>query len=88
MEIAKALDVPHGRLYHPPFELFDLAEDPYELHDLADAPHVRDTRDELICALRKWMQETGDGLLDGPMAQGAYRQRMKEFKRIGRPGVE
>ena len=85
VEVSKALRVPRNVLFHPPFELYDLENDPYEQHNLSDDSSYRTTRDELICALRKWMQDTGDPLLDGPIAQGAYRHRMKDFKRIGQP---
>ena len=84
VEVSKALNVPYDVEYHPPYELFDLNTDPYEQHNLADDPQYRSQRDELIRALWEWMQKTGDPLLDGPMAQGAYRQRMQEFGRIAR----
>jgi arylsulfatase A-like enzyme len=84
VEIARALNVPYEVQYHPPFELFDLEADPHEQHNLADDLHYRDVRDDLINKLWEWMSRTGDPLLNGPMAQGAYIQRMQEFQRIGR----
>lgn len=83
VEISNALDVPFDVQYHPPLELYDLEDDPYEQHNLANDPAVLATRDELIQELYRWMQRTGDPLLDGPMAQGAYRERMKRLKDIG-----
>jgi hypothetical protein len=44
--------------------------------------------DKLIQVLYSWMRGTADPLLDGPMAQGAYRQRMKEFRDIGQQSTE
>ena len=83
VEVYKAWNLPYTVEYHPPFELYDLENDPNEQHNLADDPGHRRIRDELIGSLRKWMQDTDDPLLNGPMAQGAYLQRMKEFKSIG-----
>ncbi len=87
VEVSKALKIPYDVQYHPPFELYDLKEDPCEQHNLANDQSHRGTRDELICLLRKWMADTEDPLLDGPMAQGAYEQRMREFKTIDQPSV-
>jgi len=82
VEVSNALNVPYDIQYHPPFELYDIENDPYEKHNLADDPSLSTTRNELIQALYNWMRRTGDPLLDGPMAQGAYRERMKAFARI------
>jgi arylsulfatase A-like enzyme len=82
VEVAKALNSPYEVQYHPPFELFDLQADPYETRNLADDPAFRTTRDKLAHKLRDWMEATGDPLLNGPMAQGAYLKRMKTFQAI------
>jgi arylsulfatase A-like enzyme len=80
--MALAMEPPREKLFHPPFEFFDLEADPFEQNDLAGDPAFAETRDALARRLREWMQTTGDPLLHGPMAQRAYIERMQAFLQL------
>jgi N-sulfoglucosamine sulfohydrolase len=47
--------------------LYDLAFDPNEADNLAAAPEHAATLDQMRERLQRWMRETGDPLLDGPI---------------------
>ena len=82
VEIAMALAPPHEKLFHPPFELYDLEADPWEGNNLAENSEFKDIRDQLIKQLRQWMRSTSDPLLEGPMTTVAHRNRMDAFKNL------
>ena len=66
-----------GRLepaVHAPAELYDLRSDPHECTNLAGRTEYAGIEAELDAKLAKWMRETGDPLLDGPVASPFYRQ--------------
>ena len=48
-------------------QLYDLLFDPNEAHNLAGEPSARPVQDELSARLERWMRETDDPLLDGPV---------------------
>ena len=52
----------------PAEALYDLIFDPGEADNRADDPAYAAVRDELSARLEAWMRETGDPLLDGPVA--------------------
>jgi arylsulfatase A-like enzyme len=58
-------------------ELYDLERDPAEIHNLAGAPGVEAVEKQLSEELWRWMRETGDPLLDGPISSPRYRQAMQ-----------
>jgi N-sulfoglucosamine sulfohydrolase len=49
-------------------QLYDLLFDPNEAHNLVAHPALADLKEELAARLEYWMRETGDPLLDGPVA--------------------
>ncbi|MCL2742132.1 MAG: sulfatase [Oscillospiraceae bacterium] len=67
-------------------ELYDLASDPEELNNLADDPAAAGVMHELKVRGAKWMAETGDPLLDGPVPSPYYLRtagRMRELAQTG-----
>lgn len=56
-------------------ELYDLQSDPLERHNLAGGTEVESGLDE---ALWRWMRETDDPLLEGPVASPSYRLAMRQ----------
>jgi arylsulfatase A-like enzyme len=58
---------------HPAVELYDLVADPLEQDDVAGQPVVAEVERELDARVWRWMEETGDPLLAGPVPSPAYR---------------
>lgn len=67
---------------HPFLELYDLSVDPIERKNLAKNPEYERVRDDLMKRLRAWMIWTEDPLLNGPVAQQAYVERMERFMTV------
>ena len=65
-EIAAATQRPRRTI-----ELYDVADDPWECQDRAGDASLAAVRAELEARLRRWMEETGDPLLRGPVAAPA-----------------
>ncbi|MHC4713347.1 MAG: sulfatase family protein [Planctomycetota bacterium] len=56
-----------GDLEHPREALYDLAFDPDEANNLAASPEAAAILDEMRARLDRWMKETDDPLLTGPV---------------------
>ena len=54
-------------------EVYDLDADPLEERNLAGRPSIAAVEERLSAELWSWMRETGDPLLDGPIASPRYR---------------
>ena len=55
----------------PPVRLHDLMFDPYEQHNLADSPATATIQADLARRLDRWMVDTDDPLLHGPIPEPA-----------------
>lgn len=61
----------------PHFELYDLAEDPGERANVFGDPRYGRIADDLRASLASWMRETGDPLLDGPIASPFFERGLR-----------
>jgi N-sulfoglucosamine sulfohydrolase len=64
-------------------ELYDLDADPLETQNLAGRPEVAAIEEELHDLLWRWMRETRDPLLDGPIPSPYYRSAMDSYRSRG-----
>jgi arylsulfatase A-like enzyme len=74
--LSKGVWMRHGWQEHPPAkeELYDLVFDPNETRNLAGEPSAADVLREMQERLDRWMHETQDPLLCGPVAAPAGAQ--------------
>ncbi|NLX69302.1 MAG: sulfatase [Clostridiales bacterium] len=63
-------------------ELYDLWEDPHETKNLADDPAYEHIRLQLKSKLARWMKETEDPLLNGPIPSPYHLRISREMKEL------
>jgi arylsulfatase A-like enzyme len=64
----------------PPIELYDLASDPWEQTNLADSPAVADVQADLSRRLLRWMEDTDDPLLRGPVTSPYFTDALTRLR--------
>ncbi|RRJ31832.1 sulfatase family protein [Halocatena pleomorpha] len=60
-------------------ELYDLEEDPYEQTNLVNDPQYEHVRDQLRGRLVRWMRNTSDPLLEGPVPPADYDELLPQI---------
>jgi arylsulfatase A-like enzyme len=65
--------------YHPPLELYDLAEDPHEWRNLTDELGHGGVCRDLVARLHDWMRATDDPLLAGAVTPPLHRKVLGIF---------
>ncbi len=63
--------------YKQPVELYDLQADPWEMNNIAPSAEHAEVRTDLSRQLLRWMRDTGDPLLQGPVSSPAYRKSLE-----------
>ncbi len=63
-----------------PFELYNLETDPWEQENLAGRPEVAGLEAALKATLWRWMMETGDPLVSGPIASPFYTRTLRALQ--------
>jgi N-sulfoglucosamine sulfohydrolase len=86
-------DIQHSPIYpqmideitreRPQIELYDLLEDPGERSNRAGQPEFAQIENDLRQHLLGWMRETGDPILNGPIASPYYAKAMKLLMSAG-----
>ena len=64
----------------PPVELYDLQADPWERHNLADQLEVAPIQADLRWRLLRWMEQTNDPVLRGPVASPYYADALNRLR--------
>jgi arylsulfatase A-like enzyme len=64
----------------PPLELYDLQADPWEQRNLADRPEMAPIQADLRRRLLRWMEQTDDPLLRGPVASPYYADALARLR--------
>lgn len=67
---------------HQPIELYDLERDPWEQHNVAGDTAYREVESDLENRLWRWMAETGDPLLTGPVTSPSARRAWEDARRV------
>lgn len=62
-------------------ELYDLENDPHETKNLAEEEDYQKIREELAQKLVKWMAETNDPILNGPVASPRFYDKLDWLKK-------
>ena len=93
LELSTAVDVPADVRESPIYpllipelsrvrdhvELYDLTVDPWEGRNLAGEPGLAEVEEELRQRLLRWMRETGDPILAGPVASPYYHEALRRL---------
>jgi arylsulfatase A-like enzyme len=61
-------------------ELYDLHADPNETTNLVEDPDCADLVQQMRARLARWMRETDDPLLEGPVASPYYRRAVAQMR--------
>ena len=72
-----------GKLENSPYrfdELYDIEADPLESKNLAEEEDFQEIRNQLATELVKWMKETNDPLLEGPVPSPRFNDKIEWLK--------
>lgn len=67
-------------LHRPGVELYDLNADPLEQDNLAGQPQHSACEQELLQRLHRWMERSGDPLLQGPVPSPAWKAALERLR--------